>query len=71
MAKLPTPKEIQYMQQHLQDDRTIEIIVTGVAGGLMAYFAVALRLVSRRLKQLPLGLDDWTIIAGLVSPSIR
>ena len=67
MAKIPSPAEIQYLEQHLQDDRRRDIIAANIACGAIAYFAIALRLVSRRLKQLPLGLDDWTIIAGLVS----
>ncbi|KAL8768853.1 MAG: hypothetical protein Q9209_005034 [Squamulea sp. 1 TL-2023] len=62
----PTPADIQYQLQHIQEDRSNEIIVAfGICLGL-AIITVLLRFVARHLTKASLGGDDWTIIFGLV-----
>ncbi|KAL8999138.1 MAG: hypothetical protein Q9169_001917 [Polycauliona sp. 2 TL-2023] len=61
----PTPAQIQYQLQHIQDDRSDEIITAIGITGSFAIITVLLRFVARHLTRAPLGADDWTILFGL------
>lgn len=62
MATLPPPPS----GINLDDDRRASIMVTSIVTWCMAVLVVGLRLVSRRLKNIDLWIDDWLIIAALV-----
>lgn len=47
-------------------DKGSGIVVGNAVVGVMAAIAVVLRIASRRLKRIPLGPDDWLIVAALV-----
>ncbi|KAL3959678.1 hypothetical protein ACCO45_004795 [Purpureocillium lilacinum] len=49
----------------LTQDRRPDIIATSAVTLALAMLAVALRIVSRRIKRVPLWIDDWLIIASL------
>ncbi|KAL8787667.1 MAG: hypothetical protein Q9213_002098 [Squamulea squamosa] len=61
----PTPAQIQYQLQHIQDDRSNEIIVAFAICLGFAIITVLLRFGARHLTKAPLGGDDWTIVFGL------
>ncbi|KAL8855422.1 MAG: hypothetical protein Q9178_007934 [Gyalolechia marmorata] len=62
----PTPAQIEYQLQHIQDDRSNEIIAAfGVCLGF-AIITVLLRFVSRHLTRAPLKGDDWAVVFGLI-----
>jgi hypothetical protein len=64
-----TPEEIQYMKEHISDNKVAGIITANVICIVAAYIAVALRLYARRLAGIRLGGDDWWIITALVGHS--
>ena len=65
----PTPAQIEYQLQHIQDDRSDEIIAAfGVCLGI-ATITVLLRFVTRHLTRAPLKGDDWAVVFGLVRES--
>ena len=66
MVRVPSAAEIQYMQEHIGDDKSTSIIVANVLCVVAAYIAVILRFVSRRFVLAGLKADDWWIVAGLV-----
>ncbi|KAL8682884.1 MAG: hypothetical protein Q9186_001130 [Xanthomendoza sp. 1 TL-2023] len=61
----PSPPDIDYQLQHIQDDRSKDIIVAiGICLGF-AIITVLFRFLARHLNRAPLGGDDWTIVFGL------
>ena len=62
-----TPEQLQYQIEHINDDRSTEIIASCVIVAFLATGAVVLRVACRRHMKLPLSWDDHTIIAALVS----
>lgn len=62
----PSPSEIKYEYEHLQDNRGQEMVVAYVINIALAYVAVILRLASRRLSKAALQADDYTVIFALV-----
>ena len=62
-----SPTEMQYMESHIDENRSGQIYATNVVCALAAYVAVLLRLIARSLTKARYGLDDWFIVAGLVS----
>ena len=59
--------EIRYQIDHMQDNKSRELIVANVVSISAATTAVVLRLISRRLNKASLQADDSMIIIGLVS----
>jgi hypothetical protein len=43
--------------------------ITTIVFAVLAIFFFTLRIIARRLKQVHLGPDDWTLVAGLVRSS--
>lgn len=61
MERPPIPAGVD-----LKQDRRGDIIAASVVTWSLAVTAVVLRIVSRQMKQVPLWLDDWLILASLV-----
>lgn len=61
------PTELQYLESHRNETRQPNFIASLVIGSVLAYTAVALRLIARRKQKLHLAADDWWIIGSLVS----
>ena len=59
-------REFQYQQAHIADNATTSIIVANVISSLFAGSAVLLRIISRRLKKLSLGVDDYMAMLAMV-----
>lgn len=66
---LPTPKEIQYQEEHIHDDRSGNIVTSHAICITIAVIAVLLRLISRRMIKASIQADDWMIIVALVRSS--
>ena len=58
--------EFQYEKAHINDSHVASLVATTTITLVIAYSAVLLRLVSRRISHTRLGWDDWTIIVSLV-----
>ncbi|KAM0450434.1 hypothetical protein ACHAO4_006410 [Trichoderma viride] len=66
MTTLPPPPS----GINLDDDKRASIMVTSIVTWCMAALVVGLRIVSRRLKNIDLWIDDWLIIAALILVTI-
>ena len=64
-----SPAEIQYMEEHIHDNKVPNVIVTIAICLSIAYIAVGLRLYARHITGVRLGGDDYWIIAALVRVS--
>ena len=71
MAAAGQSGELQYEQDHATDMHVHQLITIFAVSLAMAYCAVALRLVSRRVSKTRLSWDDWAIILSLVSSSAK
>lgn len=58
--------ELQYEEAHITDNATNSIIVANVICSLVAGSAVLLRIISRRLKKISLGVDDYMAMSAMV-----
>ena len=65
-ASLALRSAIQYQEAHIHDSRVSAIRVSAGVCLSVAYIAVILRVLSRRLGRVSLQSDDQCIIAGLV-----
>ena len=65
----PSPADIQYQFQHIQDDRSKQLLATYVVSLFVASVAVALRCVARRINRASLQADDYMIVLGWVGNS--
>ena len=63
---LPSPEVLQYQQKHRNDNRGPDIIVSLAIMLAMAYIAVGLRFLSRKMTRANLSYDDWVMVIGLV-----
>lgn len=63
---MPTNLSPDQLKDWMKEDQGAGIIAGNVIVAVAAVIAVALRIWSRKLKNLPLGVDDWLIIAALV-----
>ena len=59
-------RELQYEQANINDNATNSVIVANVICSLVAGSAVLLRIISRRLKKLSLGVDDYMAMSAMV-----
>ena len=60
-----SPEEIAYEEAHIHDNRAYQQIIPLAIFGLLAFASVVLRFIARRSKGVPLGLDDWLIVAAI------
>lgn len=58
--------EVQYELEHVDDNRQQDLIKSLAAGVVLAYLAVVLRLVARRISKARLQADDYWILFSLV-----
>ena len=63
-VKNGTDQALQQLGDESQVPQLVGAYITCLA---IAYTGVALRFLCRRMKQTPLGTDDWLILASLVS----
>ena len=61
-----SPQEIEYQKLHVHDDRSQDIVSSHAICITLAFLAVVLRFLSRKLGKIPIGADDWTIILAFV-----
>ena len=65
MTTLP-PEELQYQEEHKDDNRGPGILVSLAIMLAVAYIAVGLRFLSRRMIHARSSYDDWMMVVGLV-----
>ena len=66
MGLLPTPAEILYMKEHINDTKVPGILASNIVCLCIAFSAVSLRFISRRLVRAEFKIDDWMIVLALV-----
>ena len=64
---VPTPAQIQYMEEHINDSMVPNLIAANVICAVVSLAAIIVRFIARRLIRLPLKLDDWLIVLAWVS----
>ena len=62
-----TASEAAYQEAHIEDDSKLVIIVPSAIALAIAYAAVFLRFVSRRLSRTTIKADDRSVVIGLVN----
>ena len=62
---VPSPAEIQYQHAHIHDDRSFNIVISHALCLPIAFVAVLLRFVSRRMVKASIQADDWLIVIAL------
>lgn len=67
MATL-SPEEIQYMQNHANDDKRANLYAAVPYCTFFPFLAVALRFIARRRVHAPFKTDDYLVLLALVSP---
>lgn len=65
----PTPEQLEYMREHMTDDKRSTILTVNSVSFPLALIAVLLRLLARRRLKAPWKADDWLIIAAVVCGS--
>ena len=60
-------QSLEYQKEHINDTRVPMIMTSIIAWFIIAYVAVALRFISRRISRTALKGDDWCILGSLVS----
>jgi len=66
MATVPTPSELRYEQSHINESAVPGLVASNIIGLSVAYVAVGLRFLCRRIGHIKLDWDDWMVSAGLV-----
>ena len=66
MASNPTPAELLYQQEHIEENRVAALIATNTTFLTIAFIFVGLRFQSRRIRKTKYEADDWLVVAGLV-----
>ena len=64
------PEEIQYELRNIHEDRASDLITTFATCTALAYIAVILRLIARRVNKAPLQADDFWVLIALVSDKL-
>lgn len=62
----PSSSEVQYQLNHINDNKSVEMVSSQICGMVVAFVAVALRLLSRRVGRVPILSDDYMIVVALV-----
>ena len=71
MSQQLPPEVIQYQLQHIHEDRSSDLITAFTTCTVLAYIAVALRLIARRVNRAPLQADDLWVLIALVSSDVN
>lgn len=61
-----SPEEIAYEEAHFHENKAYQQIIAISVFGVFAFVSVVLRLVARKVGQIPLAMDDYLIIAAMV-----
>ena len=67
MSSLPTPAQIQYMQEHINDTLVPNVIAANVICLVLSLVAIVARFVARRLIRASFKWDDWLIVLAWVN----
>jgi len=67
----PSSSEVQYQLNHINDNKSLEMVSSQICGMVIAFVAVALRLLSRRVGRVPILSDDYMIVVALVGANPR
>ena len=59
------PEEAQFQLEHVDDNIASRCIIASSVTLAVAIVAVILRFLSRRIKRVPYGADDWLMVAAL------
>ena len=62
----PSPATLLFEQQHVTDDRSANLVAANVVCVTLAFIAVCMRFVSRRMAKIEYKADDWLALSGLV-----
>lgn len=60
------PKEAQYQLSHINDSKTVSLAIAYLICFPIHVLALTMRFVSRRIGRTEYGVDDWTMLVGLV-----
>ena len=72
MATVPTPTELQYQQEHINDTQVPGLIAASVVCLFLGVTSVALRVWCRQMGRIKHEYDDWLILCALVlAPILR
>ena len=61
----PTPEQIQYQLDHINDSRQTLVVSSAIAMIALTTSAVVLRFVVRKVKKIPFWWDDWLCLISL------
>jgi len=67
MSSSEMTPEVQYQIAHKGDNRSANIIAAQTIMLVVAYIAVGLRVLARRVSRAGMGSDDWMMLVALVS----
>ncbi|KAK3167196.1 hypothetical protein OEA41_010322 [Lepraria neglecta] len=65
MATVPTAAELQDQRDHINETLVPSLVASNTVCLILAYIAVALRFLCRRMTRVKYEYDDWFIVAGL------
>ena len=66
MATIPSPAEVKWQEEHINDSKVLDVIAVNVVCFSIASIAILLRFQARRMAKVKYELDDWLIIVGWV-----
>ncbi|KAL8841867.1 MAG: hypothetical protein Q9170_000740 [Blastenia crenularia] len=66
-----TPSEILYQTEHIQDDRSPDVIGASVTMAILATAAVTLRFVCRKQMKVAISYDDYFMLVALVGTQVN
>lgn len=66
MATIPTPAQVQYQQDRIEENRVGNLIAANAACLGFAFIFVGLRFVARWMRKIRCEADDWLVVAGLI-----
>lgn len=61
-----SPAEIAHEEAHIHENKAYQQIIAISVFGVFAFVSVVMRVVARKVGQVPLGMDDYLIIAAMV-----
>lgn len=67
MINLPSPAQIAWMKEHVDDTRVPGMIAVTSICGVASVFFVSLRFIARRMGRVKPQLNDWLLLVALVS----
>ena len=71
MATVPTSSEIRYEQLRINETAVPGLLASNIVGLTVAYIAVGLRFLCRRIGRINHDWDDWLAVSGVVRQPSR